>query len=416
MHSRRAHARMAASAGVSVLAEELLLYIMAFLSPADLCRAAAVCRAWRRLANDSSLWRLQFMTRWDAALLADDSPDWRRLFARYWLADMVWFERVRAPQAVLMTPEQRNSTASVYAVRMVLAMPASERMILCEVGPHGSRLLVYAWPPMAHSKREPIGSLVLKAPVGALVATRNEHLLLGSAGSVVLVKLTSRGHGAAARVAFARLGATTLHVESVTALALAEQEDLLVTGSADATVAVCRASTCALQRRIEPRRGAVYCMALAAQGASLLVGTEDGAVSEWAIGTGRLVRVLLHCASLATAMQLGSDNDALFVAAGTAVHRLSLASGAVVYSCALPDAALALAADAHKIVVGTGRGGVTVFRTRDGECEWAFAPHADDVSALCVYAPHGPGADEHLVVASFSGDVRRYRFAGGAVD
>lgn len=42
---------------ISLLPKELALYVLAFLSPRDLTRAAQTCRCWRILAEDNLLWR-----------------------------------------------------------------------------------------------------------------------------------------------------------------------------------------------------------------------------------------------------------------------------------------------------------------------------------------------------------------------
>ena len=42
---------------ISLLPKELALYVLSFLTPRDLTRAAQTCRCWRILAEDNLLWR-----------------------------------------------------------------------------------------------------------------------------------------------------------------------------------------------------------------------------------------------------------------------------------------------------------------------------------------------------------------------
>jgi F-box/WD-40 domain protein 7 len=42
---------------ISLLPKELALYVLSFLTPRDLTRAAQTCRCWRVLAEDNLLWR-----------------------------------------------------------------------------------------------------------------------------------------------------------------------------------------------------------------------------------------------------------------------------------------------------------------------------------------------------------------------
>ena len=42
---------------ISLLPKELALYVLSFLHPRDLLRAAQTCRYWRILAEDNLLWR-----------------------------------------------------------------------------------------------------------------------------------------------------------------------------------------------------------------------------------------------------------------------------------------------------------------------------------------------------------------------
>jgi len=42
---------------ISLLPKELALYVLSFMEPKDLCRAAQTCRYWRILAEDNLLWR-----------------------------------------------------------------------------------------------------------------------------------------------------------------------------------------------------------------------------------------------------------------------------------------------------------------------------------------------------------------------
>ena len=42
---------------ISLLPKELALYVLSFLAPRDLTRAAQTCRCWRILAEDNLLWR-----------------------------------------------------------------------------------------------------------------------------------------------------------------------------------------------------------------------------------------------------------------------------------------------------------------------------------------------------------------------
>lgn len=42
---------------ISLLPKELALYVLSFLEPKDLLRAAQTCRYWRILAEDNLLWR-----------------------------------------------------------------------------------------------------------------------------------------------------------------------------------------------------------------------------------------------------------------------------------------------------------------------------------------------------------------------
>lgn len=42
---------------ISLLPKELALYVLGFLGPRDLTRAAQTCRCWRILAEDNLLWR-----------------------------------------------------------------------------------------------------------------------------------------------------------------------------------------------------------------------------------------------------------------------------------------------------------------------------------------------------------------------
>ena len=45
---------------ISLLPKELALYVLSFLHPRDLLRAAQTCRTWRILAEDNLLWREKF--------------------------------------------------------------------------------------------------------------------------------------------------------------------------------------------------------------------------------------------------------------------------------------------------------------------------------------------------------------------
>eukprot|EP00058_Branchiostoma_floridae_P017295 XP_002602783.1 hypothetical protein BRAFLDRAFT_115491 [Branchiostoma floridae] len=65
---------------IQTLPSEILLHVMLYLSPRDLCRCAQVCRSWSDLARDGHLWQVMHPARWAQGdwrfgFLPDEDPD-----------------------------------------------------------------------------------------------------------------------------------------------------------------------------------------------------------------------------------------------------------------------------------------------------------------------------------------------------
>ncbi|CAH1265141.1 FBXL5 [Branchiostoma lanceolatum] len=65
---------------IQALPSEILLRVMSYLSPRDLCRSAQVCRSWSDLARDGQLWQVMHPARWAQGdwrfgFLPDEDPD-----------------------------------------------------------------------------------------------------------------------------------------------------------------------------------------------------------------------------------------------------------------------------------------------------------------------------------------------------
>ncbi|XP_078596992.1 F-box/LRR-repeat protein 5-like isoform X2 [Branchiostoma floridae x Branchiostoma japonicum] len=65
---------------IQTLPSEILLRVMSYLSPRDLCRCAQVCRSWSDLARDGHLWQVMHPARWAQGdwrfgFLPDEDPD-----------------------------------------------------------------------------------------------------------------------------------------------------------------------------------------------------------------------------------------------------------------------------------------------------------------------------------------------------
>ncbi|XP_019628195.1 PREDICTED: F-box/LRR-repeat protein 5-like [Branchiostoma belcheri] len=65
---------------IQTLPSEVLLRVMSYLSPRDLCRCAQVCRSWSVLARDGHLWQVMHPARWAQGdwrfgFLPDEDPD-----------------------------------------------------------------------------------------------------------------------------------------------------------------------------------------------------------------------------------------------------------------------------------------------------------------------------------------------------
>ncbi|KAL5013002.1 hypothetical protein ScPMuIL_011553 [Solemya velum] len=85
---------------ISLLPKELALYVLSFLDPKDLLRAAQTCRYWRILAEDNLLWREKCReeTNIDESLMRNSrfprrsshrSP-WKTLYMRQYLIEQNW--------------------------------------------------------------------------------------------------------------------------------------------------------------------------------------------------------------------------------------------------------------------------------------------------------------------------------------
>ncbi|XP_003740586.1 F-box/WD repeat-containing protein 7 [Galendromus occidentalis] len=81
---------------ISLLPKELALYVLAFLEPRDLLRAAQTCRYWRVLAEDNLLWRIKCREHGieTPPQIGGSSPrSWKRAFMRQYAITMNWRSR-----------------------------------------------------------------------------------------------------------------------------------------------------------------------------------------------------------------------------------------------------------------------------------------------------------------------------------
>ncbi|KAL6064804.1 ribosome assembly, variant 2 [Balamuthia mandrillaris] len=74
--------------GLFVLADELFLYIFSFMDPIELSIGSCVCKEFRRLITDESLWKSLYMTYWKRDNVC--RQDWKAAVKRGVLAEARW--------------------------------------------------------------------------------------------------------------------------------------------------------------------------------------------------------------------------------------------------------------------------------------------------------------------------------------
>ena len=89
------------------LLSKLALYVLSFLEPKDLCRAAQTCRCWRILTEDNLLWREKCQQEMIDDMLVYGSrrrrgmkSPWKALFVRQKRIELNWRCNVLRPPKV----------------------------------------------------------------------------------------------------------------------------------------------------------------------------------------------------------------------------------------------------------------------------------------------------------------------------
>eukprot|EP00795_Rhopilema_esculentum_P010953 gene10953-19788_t len=226
---------------ISLLPKELALYVLSFLEPKDLCRAAQTCRYWRILAEDNILWR-EKCREYDVYIEAED-----------------WINR---PLATESSKEDGKPCLEVPHKKMFLKQYKVEMNWRCKpvrtpkhLKGHDDHVITCL---QFDGKRIVSGSDDNTLKVWSAITGNIIRTLVGHTGGVWSSQL---------------------------------KDDIVVSGSTDRTLRVWNAETGECTHVLYGHTSTVRCLAL--HGDKVVSGSRDGTLRVWDIQQGQCLHVLV---------------------------------------------------------------------------------------------------------------------------
>ncbi|XP_041357229.1 F-box/WD repeat-containing protein 7-like [Gigantopelta aegis] len=331
---------------ISLLPKELALYVLSFLEPKDLLRAAQTCSCWRVLAEDNLLWRekcreesidesLVYGSRLRQKTRSQKSP-WKSLYMRQYQIEQNWRTGVIKPPKMLKGHDDHVITCLEFCgTRIVSGSDDNTLKVWSALSGKCLRTLVGHTGGVWSSQM--CGCVVISGSTDRTLKVWNadtgqcKHTLYGHTSTVRCMSLHGNKVVSGSRDATLRLwdveNGHCLHVlmGHVAAVRCVQYDGRrVVSGAYDYTVRVWDPDTESCLHTLQGHTNRVY--SLQFDGVHVVSGSLDTSIRVWEVETGNCLHTLIGHQSLTSGLEL-KDNILVSGNADSTVKVWDITSG-----------------------------------------------------------------------------------------